>query len=104
MNSSDEILSEALRELAADSPRGAPAEVGIRVKGAFALHHARRRRNRIAFAVGVAACLLISFAWLRVGKLSHVEYDCEPGAGSRSTLGGGPRSGCTRWRESRGGG
>ena len=72
MNSSDEILSEALRELAADSPRGAPPEVGVRVKGAFALHHARRRRNRIAFAVGVAACLLISFAWLRVGKLSHV--------------------------------
>lgn len=69
MNQADQKLSEALRELAAASPQDAPAELGAAMKTAFARHHARRqRRNQIAWVSGVAACLLLSLAWLGARK------------------------------------
>lgn len=69
MNSSPDSLSKALRELAAASPKGAPPEVGVRLRSAFARHHSRRRRKRIAVITVLLACLLVSLAWwLRVGN------------------------------------
>lgn len=73
MNPADDNLSQALRELADDSPRGAPPELGLRVKTAFARHHARRQRNRIAFAGALAACLLLSLAWWRTSQPARPE-------------------------------
>jgi len=68
MNPQRHTLSESLRELAANSPQ-APPEVGVRLRQAFARHHAQRRlRKRSVFAVSLAACLLIAVAWLRTGK------------------------------------
>jgi hypothetical protein len=68
MNPQRHTLSESLRELAADSPQASP-ELGVRLRQAFARHHAqRRRRKRAVFAVGLAACLAIGVAWLRTGK------------------------------------
>jgi hypothetical protein len=58
MNAPDQ-LSEALRELAAASPQGLPAEVGKRLHGAFVQHHARRRRQRNVLLTGVVLCVLV---------------------------------------------
>ncbi len=62
MNPSKDSLAEALRELAAASPQGAPPELGARLRSAFARHHAWRRK-RMALATGLAACLAISLSW-----------------------------------------
>ncbi len=70
MNPSDDRLSEALRELAATAPQGAPPELGAGVKTAFARHHSRRRRRRNALVAGLAACLLLSLAWFGISKQS----------------------------------
>lgn len=71
MNPQRDTLSEALRELAAASPQASP-QLGVSLSSAFARHHVqRRRRNRVAFAIGLAACLAISAVWLRAGKLTN---------------------------------
>ena len=68
MNQQRHTLSESLRELAANSPQASP-ELGVRLRQAFATHHAQRRlRKRAVFAVSLAACLLIAVAWLRTGN------------------------------------
>ena len=68
MNPQRHTLSESLRELAANSPQASP-ELGVRLRQAFARHHAQRRlRKRAVFAVSLAACLAIAVAWLRTGK------------------------------------
>ncbi len=72
MNRPDDALSKNLRELAAASPQGAPPELGARLSHAFARHHSRRRRRRIALVSVFSLCLLISLAWLRVSHPSHL--------------------------------
>jgi hypothetical protein len=68
MNPQPHTLSESLRDLAANSPQASP-ELGVRLREAFARHHAQRRlRKRAVFAVSVAACLAIAVVWLRTGK------------------------------------
>lgn len=68
MNPQRHTLSESLRELAANSPQASP-ELGVRLRQAFARHHAQRRlRKRAVFAVSLAACLAIAVAWLRTVK------------------------------------
>lgn len=66
MNSGDEALLKALRDVAAASPQGAPPELGDRLKGTFVRHHTRRRRRRVAFISAAVVCLFISAAWLGV--------------------------------------
>ncbi|HEX3584859.1 MAG TPA: hypothetical protein VH024_02635 [Candidatus Angelobacter sp.] len=56
---SDSRLTEALRELAASSRQGAPAEVGASLATAFRRHHARRRLVRRVSIVALAACLAL---------------------------------------------
>ncbi len=78
MNPQRDTLSEAVRELAAASPQASP-ELGARLNSEFTRHHARRRRrNRVAFAMGLAACLAISVAWLRTGKQPKAVKVVEP--------------------------
>jgi hypothetical protein len=77
MNPQRETLSEALREMAAASPEASP-ELGARLSGAFARHHAQRRLiQRGAVVVALAACVAISVYWLRprgqVAKIKVVE-------------------------------
>src|SRR5919198_467510 len=52
MSPSSDTLSKALQELAAASAQGAPPELGVRLRGAFARHHSRRRRKRVALIAG----------------------------------------------------
>ncbi len=70
MSPSENNLRQALRELAAAAPRGAPPELGSRLQDIFARHHSRRRRWRSAAAASLAACLAISIAlaWWGSGK------------------------------------
>ncbi len=62
MNSMEDNLREALRELGAAAPPGAPPELGGRLKDAFARHQARRRQKRMALAASLAASLAISIS------------------------------------------
>ncbi len=71
MKPSDKLLSKALHELADESPRGASPELSLEIKAAFARHHARRRRNRMAFAAVLATCLLFSLVWLHISRTSR---------------------------------
>ncbi len=65
MNPSEDKLSKALRELAADSPQNAPEELRVRLTHAFIRHHQRRRLVRSVTLAGMAACLLMGLAlWL----------------------------------------
>jgi len=73
MNGSEERLAQALRELAATSPREAPAELGLRLESAFRRHHSRRRRQRILLAAGMMVCVAVSVAWLLAGKRPRTE-------------------------------
>jgi len=56
MNESDSRLSAALRHLGAIAPRGAPAALGDMLKDEFRRQHARRRRERNARILLIAAC------------------------------------------------
>ncbi len=68
MNPQKHTLTESLHELAANSPQASP-ELGVRLRQAFARHHAQRRlRKRAVFSVSLAACLAIAVVWLRTGK------------------------------------
>lgn len=71
MNSPDDPLSQALRNLAAASPKGAPPELGDRLKGAFARHHSRRRKRIAALTGSVVLGLLLAFTllWVRPSHL-----------------------------------
>src|SRR6266581_2765589 len=62
MNESDSRLSAALRHLGAIAPRGAPAALGDMLKDEFRRQHARRRRERNARILLIAAC----FAWFAI--------------------------------------
>jgi hypothetical protein len=55
----DDKLTAALRHLAASSPHGAPAEIGVGLTMAFRRHHARRRLVRRMSAVALAACIAL---------------------------------------------
>ena len=71
MSAPKNTLSEALRELAAASPQGAPSEVGLSLKDAFVRHHSRRRRRRMTVATALVAGVAISMAWLWAGRQPH---------------------------------
>lgn len=71
MSAPKNILSEALRELAAASPQGASSELGLSLKDAFARHHSRRRRKRMTVATALVAGVAISMAWLWAGRQPH---------------------------------
>ena len=80
MNPQRHTLSESLRELAANSPQASP-ELGVRLRQAFARHHAQRRlRKRAVFAVSLAACLAIAVVWLRTSKQMQDVGKLEPSA------------------------
>jgi hypothetical protein len=77
-------LTEALRQLAASSRQGAPAEVGAGLATAFRRHHARRRLVRRVRVAALAACFMVAaLLWMRT--LSH-----QP---SNAAIVGGPSSG-----------
>src|SRR5215467_7016114 len=58
MNHSEERLTSAFKDLAAEAPPGAPVELGRQIKELFREHHTRRRRRRVtASGLAVAACL-----------------------------------------------
>jgi len=67
MSLSRDSLSEALRELAANSPQSASPQLGASLRNAFARHHARRRQKQ-ALVLGIAACLALATAWLWITK------------------------------------
>jgi hypothetical protein len=69
MNSSDNRLSTALRELAAEAP-SAPPELAARLNAAFARHRAFRRRKQVAFSALVAACLALASFWMFAARNS----------------------------------
>jgi hypothetical protein len=60
MNQPDSRLSAALRRLGSIAPRGAPLALGDLLKDEFRRHHIRRRRNRNARILLVAACVAAS--------------------------------------------
>jgi hypothetical protein len=68
MNSPNDRMSQALRELAAESPQGAPPELSARLSAAFARHRRVRRQKRVAFMIGIAAALAVSMMVLRNAK------------------------------------
>lgn len=53
-----DLISSALRRLAAASPREAPSEVADSLRHAFRQVHARRRRKRLLEVAGIAACFV----------------------------------------------
>jgi len=58
MNHSEERLTSAFKDLAAEAPPGAPVELGRQIKDLFREHHTRRRRMRVlASGLAAAACL-----------------------------------------------
>ena len=63
---SDDQLSKALRQLAANSSQAALPEVGIELAAAFRRHHARRRLVRMVRIATLAACLVLAaLLWMR---------------------------------------
>jgi hypothetical protein len=71
-------MSQALRELAAESPQGAPPELSARLHAAFARHHRVRRQKRAAFVIGIAAVLALSVMVLRMSKPAHLQVQAPP--------------------------
>jgi len=60
MTDHDSQLSAMLRRASADAPQGAPPALGEKLKDEFRRHHVRRRRERNARILLVAACLIVS--------------------------------------------
>ena len=60
MTDHDSPLSAMLRRASADAPQGASPELGEKLKDEFRRHHIRRRRERNARILLVAACLIVS--------------------------------------------
>lgn len=74
MNHSEDRLSQAFRDLAAEAPQRAPAALGVRLQDSFRKHHIRRRRVRLFTGVSVlAACVVLAFVFvsLRHRSISH---------------------------------
>ena len=71
MNPQEDALLEALQELAAASPQGAPSELGASLRSAFARHHSLRRKRQVALVASLAVCLATLLAWLWVGRAPH---------------------------------
>jgi hypothetical protein len=80
MNLPNNRMSQALRELAAESPQGAPPELSARLHAAFARHHRVRRQKRAAFVIGIAAVLALSGMVLRMSKPAHLQVQAPPPA------------------------
>lgn len=62
---SGDPLVKALRQLAASSQQGVPAELGVGLATAFRQHHRRKRIRRMSFAGLVAIIILVSGLLLR---------------------------------------
>lgn len=73
MNSPNNRMSQALRELAAESAQGAPPELSARLNAAFARHHRVRRQKRAALVIGIAAALALSMMVLHISKPSRLQ-------------------------------
>lgn len=58
-------LAEALRQLAQESERAAPPELGLALASAFRRHHRRRRIKNAAVTLAVTGCLF-STTWLLI--------------------------------------
>jgi hypothetical protein len=60
MTEHDRQLSAILRHAGANAPQSAPPGLGEKLKSEFRRHHSRRRRERNARILLVAACLVVS--------------------------------------------
>jgi hypothetical protein len=60
MTDHDSPLSAMIRRAGANAPQGASPELGEKLKDEFRRHHVRRRRERNARILLVAACLIVS--------------------------------------------
>ena len=60
MSQQDSQLSAALRRVSATTPQGASPALGEKLKNEFRRHHIRRRRERNARMLLIAACLCAS--------------------------------------------
>jgi len=60
MTEHDNQLSAMLRRAGANAPQSAPPALGEKLKNEFRQHHIRRRRERNARILLVAACLVVS--------------------------------------------
>jgi hypothetical protein len=60
MTEHDRQLSAMLRRAVANAPQSAPPALGEKLKSEFRRHHIRRRRERNARILLVAACLVVS--------------------------------------------
>ena len=60
MTEHDSQLSAMLRRAGANAPQSAPPALGEKLKSEFRRHHIRRRRERNARILLVAACLVVS--------------------------------------------
>jgi len=78
MNRSDEKLTAALRDLAANSRQSASAELGAAVKQGFHRHHAHRRRVRNTYVAAIVVCLAFLAALPFVRKSSLASHDNQP--------------------------
>lgn len=78
MNAPNDSVSQALRELAAGSPQGAPPELGAKLNSAFVRHHRVRRQKRAALAVGIAAALALSVILLRLPEPASLQVKVSP--------------------------
>lgn len=89
MNHSEERLSKAFRDLAAQAPSGAPAELGVKLKDSLRRHHIRRRRGRIlASAVALAVCLVFAALLASKGNGFFFNRDADaPSAGIKDSTG-----------------
>lgn len=89
MNHSEERLSKAFRDLAAQAPSGAPTELGVKLKDSLRRHHIRRRRVRVlASAVALAVCLVCATLLLSNGNGFFFNRDADaPSAGIKDPTG-----------------
>ena len=60
MTQNDSKFSAMLRRAVANAPQSAPSALGEKLKNEFRRHHIRRRRERNARILLVAACLVVS--------------------------------------------
>jgi hypothetical protein len=76
MNHSEDKVFRAFRDLSANAPKNAPAELGANLKCAFRRHHNRRKRIRaIGTIATLAACIaLVAFVTVKETRL-FVKHD-----------------------------
>ena len=78
MNSPNDKISQALRDLATGSPQGASPELGARLNSAFARHHRVRRQKRAALVAGIAAVLALAVMLLRLTQPPSLQVRVPP--------------------------